>query len=204
MRRPADMRSGAPSDGPVHPGVRRATRADLSALDALVAASIAELQRDFLDARQIAASGALMGVDTRLVDDGTYLVIDAPSGGASGGPVLAAAGGWSARATPYGGDHTAGRDDRLLDPARDAARIRAMYTHPAYARRGLGRAVLAACEDAARAAGFRRAELTATLAGEPLYRACGYAEVERFAVDPLADGPLAGVRVPLVRMAKPL
>jgi GNAT superfamily N-acetyltransferase len=186
-----------------YPAIRPATRADLPALGALVEASIAELQRGFLDAVQIAASRAIMGVDARLVDDGTYLLVEGPPGERPvDAPVLAAAGGWSYRATPYGGDHSAGRDDRVLDPAHEAARIRAMYTHPAHARRGLGRLVLAACEAAARAAGFRRAELTATLAGEPLYHACGYTEVARFAAESVADG--AVVRVPLVRMAKML
>ena len=187
---------GPPTRPPFElPAPRVATRADLPALAALVEAAVAELQRPFLDAAQIAASRAVMGVDTRLVDDGTYLVVDGPPGG----PPLAAGGGWSFRATPYGGDHAAGRDDRVLDPGREAARVRAMYTHPALARRGLGRRVLAACEAAARQAGFRRAELVATLAGVPLYRAAGYVEVERFEA-----GPAAGVRVPLVRMTKSL
>jgi GNAT superfamily N-acetyltransferase len=175
---------------------RLATRADLPALAALVEASAAELQRGFLDAAQIAASRMVMGVDTRLVDDGTYFVIDGDRGD---GPPLLAGGGWSYRATPYGGDHAAGRDDRVLDPARDAARVRAMYTHPAAARRGLGRRILAAVEGAAAAAGFRHAELVATMAGEPLYRACGYAAVERFEAP-----PVDGVRVPLLRMRKAL
>jgi GNAT superfamily N-acetyltransferase len=112
---------------------------------------------------------------------------------------LAGCGGWSRRATLYGGDHaTSLREPRLLDPATEAARIRAMYTHPDFARRGIGRRVLSVCEDAARTAGFARVEMMATLAGEPLYRACGYAEIERTAAD------VDGVEVPLVRMGKVL
>jgi GNAT superfamily N-acetyltransferase len=112
---------------------------------------------------------------------------------------IAGCGGWSRRATLFGGDQTAGREARLLDPTREAARVRAMYTHPAYARRGIGRAILAACEEGARASGFSRVELAATLAGAPLYRACGYGAEEPFE----ADTP-SGVRVPLVRMSKAL
>jgi GNAT superfamily N-acetyltransferase len=152
--------------------------------------SIAELQRGFLDERQIAASRAVMGLDTQLVEDGTYFVIEAESR-------IAGCGGWSRRATLYGGDHsTSLREPRLLDPAVDAARIRAMYTHPDFARRGVGRLILRLCEGAAAAAGFSRAELMATLAGEPLYRACGYVEIERVAVQ------VNGVSVSLVRMRK--
>jgi GNAT superfamily N-acetyltransferase len=111
---------------------------------------------------------------------------------------LAGCGGWSRRATLYGGDHsTALRDSALLDPARDAARVRAMYTHPDFARRGVGRLILRLCEAAASAAGFGRVHLMATLAGEPLYRACGYLEIER-----TASAPIDGVTVPLVLMGK--
>jgi GNAT superfamily N-acetyltransferase len=109
---------------------------------------------------------------------------------------LAGCGGWSRRATMYGGDRSPGRDAALLDPATDAARVRAMYTHPAFVRRGVGRLILALCEDAARAEGFSRAELVATLAGEPLYAACGYRPTLRFTDD------RGGVAVPLVRMTK--
>jgi GNAT superfamily N-acetyltransferase len=132
-----------------------------------------------------------MGLDRQLIDDRTYFVVEQAG-------ALAGCGGWSRRATLYGGDHSPGRDAALLDPARDAARVRAMYTHPAFARQGVGRLILTLCEDAARAEGFARAELVATLAGEPLYAACGYRATERF-VD--ARG---GVAVPLVRMAKAL
>jgi len=170
---------------------RLARRADIPALSALMEAAIAELQRPFLDPAQIAASRALMGLDSQLVDDGTYFVIERAD-------ALAGCGGWSRRATLYGGDGSPGRDAALLDPARDAARVRAMYTHPAFVRRGVGRLILTLCEQAARAEGFARAELVATLAGEPLYRACGYRALERF------EDERGGAPVPLLRMSKAL
>jgi len=154
-------------------------------------AAISELQAPFLDDRQIAASRAIMGLDTQLVDDGTYFVVES-----NGEP--AGCGGWSRRATLYGGDRTPGRSSAFLDPAIDAARVRAMYTHPRHARRGVGRLILAACEDAARREGFKKVELMSTLSGEPLYLACGYQPVER-----LTDAR-GGAPVPLVRMWKPL
>lgn len=170
---------------------RLAQRADLDALRALMDLAIGELQRPFLTPAQIAASRALMGLDTQLIDDGTYFVVDCDG-------TLAGCGGWSRRATLYGGDQTPGRSPALLDPARDAARVRAMYTHPSFARRGVGRLILGRCEDAARAAGFTRVELMATLAGEPLYRACGYLPVEDVVDD------RGGAPVPLLRMVKTL
>jgi len=170
---------------------RLAERADLPALRALMDAAIGELQRGFLSEEQIVASRTIMGLDTQLIEDGTYFVVEADG-------VLAGCGGWSRRATLYGGDHTPGRDAAMLDPAVDAARVRAMYTHPSAARRGVGRLILSLCEAAARAEGFRRAEMAATLSGQPLYAACGYQPIERF-VD--ARG---GIAVPLVRMGKSL
>lgn len=172
---------------------RLATLDDLDALRHVMALAIAELQKDFLDPAQIAASRAVMGLDTQLIADGSYFVIEA-------GGRIAGCGGWSRRATLYGGDHSTDlRDPALLDPAVDAARIRAMYTHPDHARQGVGRRVMALCETAARDAGFGRAELMATLSGEPLYRACGYVPIERVE----APGP-DGVTVPLIRMGKAL
>ena len=170
---------------------RLATRADLDALRALMNAAIGELQRPFMDAAQIESSRAIMGLDTRLIDDGTYFVVEA-------GTAIAGCGGWSRRATLYGGDHTPGRSPALLDPARDAARVRAMYTHPQHVRKGVGRLILFLCEAAARAEGFTKLELMGTLSGEPLYRACGYVVVEA-----LEDGR-GGVPVPLKRMQKVL
>ncbi|MEP6786010.1 MAG: GNAT family N-acetyltransferase [Sphingomonadales bacterium] len=170
---------------------RIATADDIPAIRDLMARAIAANQRSFLDEAQIRASNAVMGLDTQLIADGTYFVI-------CDGDVIVGSGGWSARATLYGGDHsTSLRDPKLLDPASDAARVRAMYTDPDYVRRGLGRLILDLCESAARAAGFKRAEMMATLSGEPLYGACGYTEIERTAAP-----PVDGVVVPLVRMGK--
>jgi GNAT superfamily N-acetyltransferase len=170
---------------------RLARRNDLDSLRQLIDASIAELQKGFLDDQQIASSRAIMGLDTQLIDDGTYFVVESDG-------ELAGCGGWSRRATLYGGDQSTGRDAALLDPAKDAARIRAMYTHPGHIRKGVGRLILSLCEEAARAEGYTSAELMATMAGEPLYRACGYEPRERVTDD------RGGVAVPLLRMVKTL
>jgi GNAT superfamily N-acetyltransferase len=170
---------------------RLARRDDIPALRALMEAAIAELQTPFLDADQIAASRLIMGLDTQLIDDGTYFVVLRDG-------ELAGCGGWSRRATLYGGDQSPGRDAALLDPGVDAARVRAMYTIPHHTRRGVGRFIVALCEDAARSEGFRRVELMATLAGVPLYRACGYQAGEAILDD------RGGAPVPLVRMTKVL
>jgi GNAT superfamily N-acetyltransferase len=170
---------------------RLAHRDDLDALRALMDAAISQLQKPFLDERQIASSRAIMGLDTQLIDDGTYFIVEADG-------ELAGCGGWSRRATLYGGDQSPGRSAALLDPARDAARVRAMYTHPQHTRKGVGRLILSLCEEAARSEGFRTVELMATMAGEPLYSACGYEPSERVVDD------RGGVAVPLLRMSKPL
>lgn len=170
---------------------RLARREDLPALRALMDTAIGELQKPFLDPAQIASSRAIMGLDTQLVDDGTYVLVELDG-------TLAGCGGWSRRETMYGHDHTSGRSPALLDPARDAARVRAMYTHPDFVRRGVGRRILEVCEAAARDEGFGAVELMATLAGEVLYRACGYEPLERILDD------RGGVPVPLVRMRKRL
>jgi GNAT superfamily N-acetyltransferase len=169
---------------------RLATLADVPRLTAVMDAAISELQRAYLDDAQIEASRAVMGIDTQLIEDGTYFVIETADGDVAG------CGGWSRRATMYGNDHSPGRDTRLLDPAVDAARVRAMYTHPAYARRGVGRLVLRLCEAAAAAEGFTRLELVGTLAGEPLYAAYGFVPLERL------DASVTDVPVPCVRMEK--
>jgi GNAT superfamily N-acetyltransferase len=170
---------------------RLATRADIPALIALMNAAIGELQKPFLTEEQIASSRAIMGLDTQLVDDGTYFVVEQNG-------VLAGCGGWSRRATLYGGDRLPGRDEALLDPTKDAARVRAMYTHPSYVRQGIGRLILTLCEDAARGEGFTTVELMATMAGEPLYRACGFEPVEKVVDE------RGGAGVPLLRMRKAL
>lgn len=172
---------------------RIATPDDLPALRALMARAIDRLQSDFLTPAQVVASRQVMGLDTQLIHDQTYLVVESDG-------VLAGCGGWSYRATLYGGDASVvAREPAVLDPATDAARIRAMYTNPDFARRGIGRRVIDLCEEAARAAGFKRAEMMATMAGVPLYRACGYRPIEE-----VLSAPIDGVQVPLLRMGKPL
>ncbi len=152
---------------------RLAKEADLEALRRVMDLAIGELQQGFLTPEQISASRLVMGLDTQLVADRTYFIIEA-------GAHIAGCGGWSRRATLYGGDHsTSLRNAALLDPTKDAARVRAMYTHPDFTRRGVGRMILGLCEAAAAAEGFGAVQLMATLSGEPLYRACGYLEIER-------------------------
>jgi GNAT superfamily N-acetyltransferase len=170
---------------------RLAVPADAPELTALMDRAIAQLQRAFLDEAQIASSRAIMGIDTQLIEDGTYFVVEF-------GDDIAGCGGWSRRATLYGGDETAGRDSNLLDPTVDPARVRAMYTNPTYARRGVGRLILSLCEAAAAAEGFTRLELMSTLSGEPLYTAYGFRPLER-----LVD-VTGGAAVPIVRMDKPV
>jgi GNAT superfamily N-acetyltransferase len=164
---------------------------DLDALRDLMNAAISELQKPFLDDRQIASSRTIMGLDTQLIEDSTYFVVESDGR-------LAGCGGWSRRATLYGGDQSPGRSAALLDPTRDAARVRAMYTHPNHIRKGVGRLILGQCEAAARSEGFGRVELMATMAGEPLYRACGYEPVEQL------EDARGGAAVPLLRMRKVL
>lgn len=171
--------------------IRLATRADVEAIARLMAHAIEDLQRGFLDPAQIEASKAGMGLDLQLIEDGTYFCVEEDG-------VLVGCGGWSRRATLYGGNHSAGRDPRLLDPASERARIRAMYTHPAHTRKGIGRLILETSEAAARAEGFGELEMAATMAGRPLYLACGYAvESEWFDTN-------GAVPVPLATMTKTL
>ncbi|WP_345300654.1 GNAT family N-acetyltransferase [Candidatus Villigracilis affinis] len=151
---------------------RLARRDDLDSLKALMDTAISENQKTFLDENQIASSRAIMGLDTQLIDDGTYFIVEADG-------QLAGCGGWSRRATMYGGDQTPGRSAALLDPMKDAARIRAMYTHPNHTRKGIGRLIISLCEEAVKAEGFMKMELVATLSGEPLYRACGFEALRR-------------------------
>ena len=148
--------------------LRRAVAADVPALEALIAASARALGRGYYTTAETeAAIVHVFGVDSALVADGTYLVAEADG-------ALAGCGGWSARRTLFGGDRFAAREDDRLDPARDAARIRAFFVAPAFARRGVGAMILNACEAAARSSGFSRAALMATLPGVPFYAAHGY------------------------------
>jgi GNAT superfamily N-acetyltransferase len=171
--------------------IRLATADDVVVLVPLMNAAIEELQRGFLDDDQIESSKAIMGIDRQLIDDGTYFVVEIDGR-------VAGCGGWSRRATLYGGDHSAGRDAALLDPTRDPARVRAMYTHPDFARRGVGRLVLETCEAAAAAEGFSTLELVATRSGRPLYESFGFQRVEEL------DDATGGAPVPLMRMRKPI
>jgi GNAT superfamily N-acetyltransferase len=173
--------------------IRRALLTEVPQLNALIADSATELSRGYYTPIQIEALIThVFGVDTQLIVDGTYYVIE-------GDDRLAACGGWSGRRTLFGGDQAKGASDPLLDPATEAARIRAFFVHPTCARQGLGRALLLHCEAAARAAGFRRTELMATLPGVPLYRALGYDVLE-----PVVHGLPDGQRVDFVRMGRAL
>lgn len=172
--------------------VRAAVRADVPVLEALVAASAQALGRDFYTPEALAmAIRHVFGVDTDLVDDGTYLVAEVDGR-------IAGCGGWSRFGTLFGGDQFEGRSNARLVPGQDAARIRAMFIDPAFARRGVGSAIMAAGEDAARAAGFDRLALMATLSGVDFYRAHGFVAEPGITVD------AGGVAVPFVPMNKAL
>lgn len=171
--------------------IRVAQPADVAALEELIARSVRGLSQEFYTSAQIeSALQHVFGVDTQLVADGTYFIVEADG-------VLAGCGGWSKRKTLYGGDQHKTGADNLLDPATEPARIRAFFVEPAFARRGVGRQLIAACEQAAIAAGFTRFELGATLPGVPLYEAVGYVAVESLLV-PMPDGEA----LPIVRMEK--
>lgn len=135
-------------------------------------ASISELQRPFLSPAQIESSRTIMGLDTQLVQDGTYFIVE------SEGHIIGC-GGWEDRRATLYGDQTPGRNAANLNPNREPAKVRAMYTHPAYARKGIGRLILSLCERAAKDEGFSKIELMATKSGEPLYLACGYEPTKR-------------------------
>ena len=184
--------------------VRLATTQVVPHLRELIEASVRGLQANDYTPTQIeAALHSVYGVDTQLIADGTYFAVEVaasspriPSHESPLTPPVAC-GGWSKRNTLYGGDQYAQREDALLDPARDAAKIRAFFVHPQYARRGIGTLILEACEQAARAAGFTRLEMGATLSGVAFYSAKGYAAQENLQV-PLANGEM----LPIVRMSK--
>jgi GNAT superfamily N-acetyltransferase len=176
--------------------IRIATTADIPALQSLIEQSVRQLQRNDYPPSQIDASiGSAFGIDRQLLADETYFVaspIDDPGN-------LIACGGWSYRRTLHGSDTLPDRDSTPLDPATDYAKIRAIFIHPAFARRGLGSLMLAHCEQAARAAGFTRFEMGSTLTGVPLYTLKGYIERERLTL-PLPNGE----RLAVVRMNKSL
>jgi GNAT superfamily N-acetyltransferase len=178
--------------------LRLATGDDVPALHALIEASIRGLQADdYTPAQMEGALGTVLGLDTQLIADETYFVAEAVDETAATRVELAGCGGWSKRKTLFGADRGPGRAPELLDPARDAAKVRAIFVHPAFARRGLGSLILATVENAARDAGFSRFEMGSTLTGVPLYRLKGYEEVERISV-PLWNGEA----LPVVRMVK--
>ncbi|MBZ5507676.1 MAG: GNAT family N-acetyltransferase [Acidobacteriia bacterium] len=180
--------------------IRPAVTTDILVLRELINASVRQLQAQDYSPMQIeSALRTVFGVDSQLVADGTYLVVQTvPSPeSVSEEPVIVACGGWSKRKTLYGGDCWTERQDDLLDPHMDAAKIRAFFIHPDWARRGIGTMLLDACESAARAAGFTRFEMGATLTGVKLFQQRGYVAVERMEV-PLE----AGITLPVIHMLK--
>ncbi len=175
--------------------LRKALPSDVPVLRTLIELSVRGLQANDYSPTQIdSALKTVYGVDSQLIADGTYFVVEL---GAGSGKIICACGGWSKRKTLYGGDQWTGREPELLDPNRDAAKIRAFFVHPKYTRRGLGTLILEACEKAAAEAGFTRFEMGATLTGIALYQARGYTPQERLEV-PLEGG----LSLPIVRMAK--
>jgi GNAT superfamily N-acetyltransferase len=188
--------------------VRRAGLGDVGPLRALIDRSVRGLQsKEYSPAQIEQALATVYGVDTQLIEDGTYYVaeVDRPDSDAEGeghapAPgLIVASGGWSKRRTLFGGDQFSKREDSLLDPRHDAAKIRAFFVHPDWARRGIGSLILDACERAAFDAGFDRLEMGATLTGVPFYRARGYVECGRLVVPLPRDESLAIVRMEKTR-----
>ena len=186
--------------------LRLAVPQDIPTLRELIEASARGLQaQDYTSAQIEGALKTVFGVDSQLIADGTYIVAEAEAGSgdrtgaanASPGLIIIGCGGWSKRKTLYGSDHWTGREDALLDPLRDAAKIRAFFIHPDWARRGVGSMILKACEDAARSAGFTRYEMGATLTGAKLFGAKGYIAVKPISI-PLANGE----SLPVIHMEK--
>ena len=176
--------------------IRKATAADVPRLRDVIEASVRGLQaRDYSPAQIEGALKSVYGVDSQLIADGTYLLAEALE--SPDRATVVGCGGWSKRKTLYGGDQYAAREDSLLDPAQDAAKIRAFFVHPQWTRRGVGSLILEACEKAARDAGFTRLEMGATLSGVAFYRAKGYSAQENLDVQ-LSNGE----RLPIVRMTK--
>ena len=186
--------------------LRLAVPADIPVLRELIDASVRGLQAEDYTAAQIeGALKTVFGVDSQLIADGTYIVAEAPLDGVERTDannvktktVIAGCGGWSKRKTLYGSDQWTGREDELLDPRRDAAKIRAFFIHPDWARRGIGSMILEACEAAAKAAGFTRYEMGATLTGAKLFGVKGYVAVRPIEI-PLVNGE----RLPVIHMEK--
>jgi GNAT superfamily N-acetyltransferase len=168
-----------------------AVESDASALEDLIQVSARELQAPYYSTQQIdAALGPVFGVDRQLIRDGTYFLAERDG-------VIAGCGGWSKRSSRFGGDSARDSEDALLDPRRDAARIRAFFVHPSYARQGIGYSIMVACESAIAEAGFDKIEIVATLAGEPLYASFNYAVVRRYDIE-----LKGGLGLPAVEMAK--
>jgi GNAT superfamily N-acetyltransferase len=171
--------------------LRLAREEDVPALEALIPVSVRTLQTTYYSPAQMeAALGPVFGVDRQLIRDGTYFVAEHDGS-------IVGCGGWSRRHSLYGGDSGRAAEDGLLDPQRDAARVRAFFVHPAWARQGIGRGIMTACEQAIIEAGFRTVHIVATLAGEPLYASFGYVVIERYEI---AMG--GGLGLPVVRMTK--
>lgn len=178
--------------------IRPAVAADVLVLRDLIDASVRRLQSgDYSPAQIDSALRTVFGVDSQLIADGTYLLVETVPAEPERKPVIVACGGWSKRKTLYGGDRWRDRQDDMLDPAVDAAKIRAFFIHPDWARRGIGTLLLDACESAAREAGFSRFEMGATLTGVKLFQTRGYVAVERLEV------PLEGnITMPVIHMVK--
>jgi len=173
--------------------LRLATIADIPALEKLIRESVRGLSAEHYTPEQITSGLTyVFGVDTQLIIDGTYFVVEVEE-------QLVGSGGWSKRKTLFGGDQSKGAEDPLLDPSREAARIRAFYVDPRWSRRGIGTQILRACETAARQAGFSRIELAATMPGVPLYNARGYEKAEAIEIE-TPDGK----SLPVIRMTKNL
>jgi len=185
------MSSISPIPGTEPWPLRLAHEADVSALEALIPLSVRALQSPYYSQSQIeAALGPVFGVDRQLIRDGTYFIAEQDG-------VIIGCGGWSKRRALYGGDSSREHENELLDPQRDAARVRAFFVHPDWARRGIGRSIMAACERAIRESGFRTVDIVATLAGEPLYAFFGYAVVKRYDI-----AMVSGMSLPVVKMNK--
>ena len=176
--------------------IRIAAPADIPRLREVIEASVRGLQaHDYSPAQIEGALDSVYGVDSQLISDGTYFAVEAAQDDSA--KEIIACGGWSRRKTLYGGDQFSGREDSLLDPARDAAKIRAFFVHPKWARQGIGSLILESCEKAALDAGFTRLEMGATLSGVAFYRAKGYEAIENQEV-PLGNGE----SLPIVKMSK--